>query len=260
VPHISKILIFPIKSLDGIEVDQIEVLASGSLLYDREFAIIDEQGRFVNGKRHAKIHLLRSQFDLSARTISLKLPDNDSFKIFHLDQEKKALAETLSNFFGFSVTIIQNTEMGFPDDTKSPGPTLVSEATLQEVASWYDDVSIEQMRYRIRANIEISGVPAFWEDKLFGESGKIVSFLMGDVSFLGINPCQRCIVPTRDSLTAKPYPNFQKIFTQKRKETLPNWAASSRFSHFYRLAVNTQLPNTEKGKTLCIGNPVEIRD
>ena len=61
-PYLAKILLYPIKSLDGIEVEQATILSSGALQYDREFAFVDGQNRFVNGKRYPQIHLLRSQF------------------------------------------------------------------------------------------------------------------------------------------------------------------------------------------------------
>jgi len=258
MPHLAKILIYPIKSLDGVEVRQVKVLSSGALEYDREFAIVDEQGQFVNAKRHEKIHLLRSQFDISNRTISLQIPHGDLPRVFHLDNDRSALAATLSDFFGFAVSLVQNPLMGFPDDTDSPGPTVISTATLTEVAAWFPGVNVEQMRRRMRANIEIDGVPAFWEDQLFAESGELVSFGVGDVLFSGVNPCQRCIVPTRHPDSAEAYLNFQTIFAQQREATLPEWASLSRFNHFYRLSVNTRLAASEAGKTLKIGDEIQI--
>jgi hypothetical protein len=114
------------------------------------------------------------------------------------------------------------------------------------------------MRERLRANVEIADVPAFWEDQLFAEAGTIVQFQIGSIQFEGINPCQRCVVPTRDAVTGKAYPNFQKIFVAKRQETLPAWVASSRFNHFFRLSVNTRIPESEAGKILQVGDEVKV--
>jgi len=166
-PYLAKIFIYPIKSLDGVEVEQRRVLASGALENDRELAIFDEHSQVVNGKRYSSIHQLRSHFSIPHRTISLQLPGQESKHIFHLDQERQALTNILSDFFGFAVTLNQNTLVGFPDDLQSPGPTIISTATLQEVASWFPGVTVEEMRRRMRANLEIGGVPAFWEDQLF---------------------------------------------------------------------------------------------
>jgi uncharacterized protein YcbX len=267
MPYLAKILLYPIKSLDGVEVEQAKVLASGALEYDREFAIIDKQGKFVNGKSNEKIHLLRafyassfgtSQFGISDRTISLQIPSQKSQQVFHLDKERQALAATLSDFFGFAVMLEQNSLMGFPDDRNSLGPTVISTATLIEVASWFPGLSVDEIRRRMRANIEIGGVEPFWEDRLFSEQGDLLSFQVGNVRFFGVNPCQRCIVPTRNPNSGEAYPNFQKIFVQKRQATLPSWVSSSHFNHFYRLSVNTRLSTLEAGKTLQIGDKIEI--
>ncbi len=259
MPYLAKILLYPIKSLDAVEVENVRVIASGALEYDRELAMFDSQGKFVNGKRHAKIHLLRAQFSIFNRTLSLQIPQIHSPQVFHLDDERAALEATLSDFFGFAITLRQNSLTGFPDDTKSPGPTVISTATLIEVASWFPGMSVNEVRRRIRANLEIGGVPAFWEDRLFSNtSDDTISFRVGDVDFLGVNPCQRCIVPTRDPDSGAAYPNFQKIFVQQRQATLPDWVASSRFNHFYRLSVNTRLPAFTSGKILRISNEIEI--
>jgi len=257
--HVTKIFIFPIKSLDGVVVNQAKVLPSGALQYDREFAIVDQQGRFVNGKRNAKVHLLRSLFSLKARTVSLQVQDTTAQQLFHLDEEPEQLEAWLSEFFGFDVTLKQNTVMGFPDDTDSPGPTVIRTGTIAEIASWFPRVTAEEMRRRLRANIEIDEVTPFWEDQLFTEEiGDIVPFRVGEVQFHGVNPCQRCVVPTRDSLTGEAYPNFQKTFISKRQETLPAHAAASRFNHFYRLSVNTRIPASEAGKILKIGDEIKF--
>jgi len=260
MPYVGKILLYPIKSLDGIEVDEATILDRGALQYDREFAFVDTQNRFVNGKRHAKIHLLRANFSLEQRLIRIKFPGKNSEQVFHLDRERPEIAAAFSDFLGFPVQLQQNTVMGFPDDTDSPGATIISTATLTEVASWFSGISVDEMRRRMRANIEIDGVPAFWEDGLFAASGETVAFKVGDVQFLAINPCQRCVVPTRDSYSGEVYPNFQKIFGQKRQATLPMWVNTAQFNHFYRLAVNTRVPVAEAGKIIQLGNNIDIAD
>lgn len=257
MPHLAHILIYPIKSLDGVAVSAATVLASGALKYDREFAIVDAQGRFVNGKRNAQVHLLQSHFSLSERTVTLQVQDSPP-QHCHLDNQRQVLEAWLSDFFGFAVQLQQNLLTGFPDDTESPGPTVISTATLIEVASWFPGISLDEMRRRIRANIEIDGVPAFWEDQLFTATGEVVSFRLGNVEFQGVNPCQRCVVPSRDSLTAAPYPKFQKTFITKRKETLPSWVAASRFNHYFRLSVNTRIAKSQVDKSIYLGDTVEV--
>jgi len=259
MPHVARICVYPIKSLDGVEVIHAEVLQSGALEYDRQFAIFDEKGKFVNGKRHAKIHLLRSRFDLENNIVSLQIQVNETEKSFNIKSETLRLEAWLSEFFGFSVKLQKNSIMGFPDDTVSPGPTIVSTATLREVASWYSDLTEDDIRRRMRTTIEIDGVPAFWEDRLFSERDSNINFKIGNIQFIGVNPCQRCIVPTRNAVTAEVNSDFQKIFINKRKETLPEWVNKSRFNHFYKLTVNTRLVKQEIGnQVIKIGDELVI--
>lgn len=255
--HLAHISLFPIKSLDGVSVSQATVLESGALQGDREFAIADQQGKFVNGKRTTAVHLVRSRFDLNSRTVTLWLEGQEE-KTLHLDQERSAIAHLLSAYFGFPVHLIQNTEMGFPDDTESPGPTLISTETLQTVAEWFPDLSVAELRRRLRTNLEVSNAEPFWEERLYTTSDRVVPFQIGDTHLLGVNPCQRCIVPTRDSVTGAAYSNFQKTFSTNRKATLPEWAEVSRFNHFYRLAVNTRLLPTEANKVLQVGDAIGL--
>lgn len=257
MPHLACLVLYPIKSLNGVVVTKATVLKSGALRRDREFAILDEHGKFVNGKRHPKVHLLRTSFDADLKTVSIKVEGKQT-QVFHIDEERVGLEAWLSDYFGFRVQLQQNALSGFPDDTASPGPTVISTATLETVASWFPGLDVAEMRSRLRANVEIGNVPPFWEDQLFAEEGDIVHFQVGEVLFAGINPCQRCVVPTRHSLTGKVYPNFQKTFVEKRKESLPAWVASSRFNHFYRLSVNTRISELEVGKVLQIGDEVKI--
>ena len=264
MPYVARICIYPIKSLDGVEVRQARVLQSGALecdtrsvqpLADRQFAIFDEQGKYVNAKRYAKIHLLRSKFDLENNIVTLKIQARETEESFNLESETPRLEAWLSEFFGFTVKLRKNLITGFPDDTVSPGPTIVSTATLKEVASWYSDLTEDDIRRRMRTTIEIDGVPAFWEDKLFSKSDSVINFKIGNLHFVGVNPCQRCIVPTKDAVTAEVNSDFQRIFIKKRRETLPEWVNKSRFNHYYKLTVNTRLASKEFGnKVIKIGD------
>jgi uncharacterized protein len=261
-PTLTQIVIYPIKSLDGTIVDRSKISAGGALAFDRRWAIVDDKGKIVNAKRTAKIQQLRSQFDFvepeHRLLINLHTAENPTIYTFCLTTELSELARWLSEFFGFTVSLSENAIVGFPDDLNAYGPTIVSTATLESVCEWFPDLDLAEVRRRFRTNLEIGGVPAFWEDRLFGASGTVVDFQLGSVRFYGVNPCQRCIVPTRNSLTGEIAPKFQQIFSQQRQQTLPakvnGWMGLVRFNHFYRLAVNTQIPLVEAGKFLNTGD------
>ena len=257
-PYVARLFVYPIKSLDLSECDRVEILASGAIKGDRTWALLDLDNNFVNGKRNHKIHSLRSEFDSKTNNLSLQIEGTEKIARFNLLQQKTELCNWLGQYFGFPITIAQNTTMGFPDDTVSPGATIVSTATLEEIASWYPKLNTNDIRRRFRTNIEIAGVPAFWEDCLFANADTAVKFKVGEVEFMGINPCQRCVVVTRNPQTGKPYPQFQKIFIDRRQKTLPEWSTRSRFNHFFRLAVNTRLSSIQGGKTIAVGDKISL--
>ncbi len=57
--QLRRIEIFPIKSLDGIAVGEARITSGGILENDRVYAIMDGEGKVVNGKRTARVHDLR---------------------------------------------------------------------------------------------------------------------------------------------------------------------------------------------------------
>ena len=261
-PKLTQIVIYPIKSLDGKIVDRSQITAGGVLSFDRRWAIIDDRGQVVNAKRTAKIQHIRSQFDFGESDcrllVSLHTAADPTPQTFCLTTELSELAHWLSEFFGFPVSLVENATVGFPDDLAAYGPTIVSTATLLTVCEWFPDLDLAEARRRFRTNLEVSGVPAFWEDRLFGAPATVVDFQVGNVQFWGINPCQRCIVPTRNSLTGDATAKFQQLFNQHRHQTFPAEINRLRFNHFYRLAVNTQIPLGEADKFLNTGDLISF--
>ncbi|WP_368409248.1 MOSC domain-containing protein [Halomarina litorea] len=136
---------------------------------------------------------------------------------------------------------------------------MVSTATLREVASWFD-VSVDSARRRFRANLEVGApdVPPFWEDRLVADHGEAVAFRVGEAELLGVTPCQRCVVPSRDPNTGAETPGFRERFLERRAATRPEWLDTDRFDHYFRLMVNTHVPESEVGVALSVGDPVEV--
>lgn len=256
--RLATLLVYPIKSLDGVSVQSAKIMPGGSLEHDREFCLVDENGKWINGKRTARIHLIRSSFDLENRTVTISV-QGENQATFHLDQERDRLEKWFSDYFGFAVFVQQNLVTGFPDDPISPGPTLISIGTLEALSAWFPSVSVKSMRSRLRTNLELNQVPAFWEDQLFSSSGDPVLFELGTVQIQGINPCARCVVPTRNAISGEAYAKFQKTFIEQRKAEFPSWAPESRFDHYYRAAVNTRIAPDQAGKILQIGDTIPVR-
>lgn len=253
MPKLSRIAIFPIKSLDALNLQFVEILASGALKGDREFAIFDSDDRVVNGKRTAKIQSIRSEYNLENRTVILSISTLGPTP-FNLDSDRKSIEIWLSEYFGFSVHLKQNLELGFPDDPASPGPTVISTQTLQAVALWYSGITLVEARNRFRTNLELDVPTAFWEDQLFGTADQLPEFTIGSTVFQAVNPCQRCIVPTRNSSSGDGTAEFQKTFLKMRSQSLPDTVERSRFNHFYRLAVNTRIVRNQMNGSIKLSD------
>ncbi|RLJ70463.1 hypothetical protein BCF55_0738 [Hydrogenivirga caldilitoris] len=249
-PFLARIRIFPIKGLDPVEVQSARIVPSGSLEHDREFALHDEEGNVISGKREKRVHRIRSEVDFETQVFRFKYEG----KVYEFTfEETKAIEDFFSEVFGYRV-FLKRSEEGFPDDRKAHGPTLVSTATLREIANWFG-LEEENVRRRFRANLEINGVPAFWEDFLVGEDFP-KKFYVGEVLLSGEGISKRCPVPTRDPFTGEELKGFVKTFVEKRKETLPDWSPKSRFEDtFYRLCVNT---NVLEGGILRVGDELRV--
>jgi uncharacterized protein YcbX len=257
-PHLARIRIFPIKSLDGQDLHEAVLLRSGGLAHDREYCLLDEKGDCANTKRlgEATIHI-RSEVDFGFGEITLR--DSGGAETFHFGRDQERIESWITERLDLPVRLEHDPQHGFPDDTDAPGPTLVSTESLRTVASWFPGLELDEVRRRFRANLEIDGVSAFWEDRLYAAEGDNVSFQIGDVTLEGVNPCARCTVPSRDSQSGEvSEPDFARIFAEKRRETLPAWAETSRFDHFYRFAVNTRVSDSEAGKVLQVGDGVSL--
>lgn len=255
--RLTRIRIYPIKSLDGVEVDRAALQGLGGLAGDREYRIVDELGRVMDTKREGEaIARIRARYGSKGRVVTLQRDGSEGR--FWLPDDMGELSYWLGARFGETVRVERNATTGFPDDTEASGPTIVSRATLQEVASWFRWEE-EEARRRFRANLEVDGVPAFWEDSLFGEKGEQRIVNIGGAGIEAVNPCARCTVPSRHPDTGSiDNPSFAKAFAERRRETLPSWARASRFDHFYRLTVNTRIPAGQAGRTIAVGDRVEL--
>ncbi|MEP7232663.1 MAG: MOSC N-terminal beta barrel domain-containing protein [Ginsengibacter sp.] len=257
-PVLSRITIYPVKSLDGISVDKVTISEGGCLLHDREYAMTDEKGHFINGKSNSLVHSLRSFYDLENETIALRPTDKESWAHFNLQKDKSAIQLYLSYYFGEKIFLVQNRTGRFLDIPDISGATILSTSTLQEVSGWFNITDLDETRRRLRATIEIENVPSFWEDHLFSKEGTGIEFKIGDVTMFGMQPRERCVVPTRNPETGEVTHAFPKSFAKQRASTLPQWSALANYRHYYYLSVDCNIPSTEIGKTIQIGEEIKI--
>lgn len=243
---LEQLRIYPVKGLDGITVEATDIRDSGTLAHDREFALFDANGDVINGKHTDRVHDLTTDFDPTLGTFTVETPDGET-RQFVLESEHDRAEQWFSEFFDIDLTLRRDTSLGFSDRQKM-GPSVISTASLQTVTSWFDEMTVEGARRRLRANIEISGVTSFWEDRFV--SDRAPAFEVHDVRFEGLTSCGRCIAPQRDPDTGEPTPEFREQFLQKRQETFPDWADEDAFDHYYSLMILTRIPEADRGQTL----------
>jgi len=282
--RLGELVAYPMKSLDGVAVDRSELGPRGALRGDRSYALVEAgvdpetasvggNGGYVNGKREPAIHSLRASYELAGEAdatptaVTLRRPERvvDGVEItaderrFVLRDDAPALESWIGEYLGYEVDLVSDPNGGFPDDRAAPGPTVVSRATLETVASWFDGIAdATEARRRLRPNVVLEACPAFWEDRLFANHGEGVRFTIGDVDVVGVNPCQRCVVPSRDPDTGTELDDFRETFVSKRRETLPEWTESDRFDHDFRLMVNTVIPERSWGSVVSVGDAVDV--
>jgi uncharacterized protein YcbX len=256
-PVLSRITIYPVKSLDGIALEKAVITEGGCLLHDREYALSDEEGNLIIGKTNPLVHSLRSTVDFENETISFRLQNETTWNQFHLQTEKSAIQSYLSDYFGIRTLLHQNKTGRFMDIPDISGVTILSTSSLKSVSEWYN-MNLDETRKRFRTTLEIEGVPAFWEDHLFSKQGRGIEFKIGEVTMFGMSPRARCVVPTRNPETGEVIHAFPKTFAKHRAASLPEWSTLKEYGHHYHLTVNCYIPATETGKWVETGNGVKI--
>lgn len=254
--RLERLRIYPVKGLDGLDVETAEILDGGTLEHDREFALFDSEGNVVNGKRTDRVHDLNVDTDPERNNLRVETTEGES-RQFDLETDREAAAEWFGDVFEADLTLKRDGSLGFVD-RRDMGPSVISTATVETVASWFDGVTTDGARRRLRANIEVSGVPAFWEDRFVGD--ETPDFEIGGVRFEGVTPCGRCVVPRRDPDTGEPTSDFRERFVRNRRETFPDWADAEAFDHYYTTMIITRVPEADRGRAISLGDEVGIVD
>jgi uncharacterized protein YcbX len=261
---LANIRLHPIKGLDPVSVPEARIGPNGGLELDRVWALHSVDGQWINGKRTVAIHHVRAEYDPLVSMVTLSVSGSAGKQKclkparFPFPGGYERAASWFSDYFDQTV-VVRHVPEGVPDDGLATGPTIVSTASLHKVCELFPTIDLNEARERFRTTLEIDGVPAFWEDRLFDEHENYpVRFTIGEVDFEGSNPCARCPVPPRNPRTGEDLIGFQKKFSEMRRASLPPSSPAARFDHFYRLAANTRVPGTEQGKLLRVGDALVL--
>lgn len=250
--QLERLTVYPVKGLDGISLDRVGILDGGTLAFDREFALYDSDDEIFNGKRSDRIHRLSSEFDPQTYELSVETAAGDP-RCFDLETERDRAARWFSSVFDVDLTLRRDQSLGYVD-RRDMGPSVISTATINEIASWFEELTPQSVRRRLRANIEVSGVPAFWEDRFLGDDAP--TFEIGTVRFDGVSPCGRCVVPERDPDTGERQSDFRRRFIHRRKETRPPWTSEAAFDHWYTTMILTRVIDDGRDHELVVGDSV----
>ncbi|MGH1335800.1 MAG: MOSC domain-containing protein [Aureispira sp.] len=251
---IKSIQIFPIKSLDRVLVDEVQITEGQALALDRRWAIHRKSdGRTVNGKKYPAVHALRTSFQLEHKMVTFKAP-NQTAAQFSLEGDLSRMNAYLSAYFGEEVEVLENAQRGFPDHTTGKiGASIVSIQTLELVGQWFD-LPLEEVNKRMRMNFIIEANQAFEEDALLADNKENPNrFLFGGVEVKTYKPCVRCPVPTRDTTTGEVIRGFQKAYLQHRLALQPELLKHPLYPHAYMCGLVLIIPPSSIGKTIPIG-------
>lgn len=230
--RISKFFIYPIKSCQGIRVDQAKVTLKG-FAWDREFMLVDDNGKFLTQRQYPKLAIVEALF--SGDSISLSVKDaNLNPLVFNpnltgqeieveiwrehtiaidqgdevaewfetvLDLEKKCRLVRQSPKYTRLVdkkyAIRGNEPVSFADGYPFLLTATASLAELnQRIRNFYKDNFQEVPMNRFRPNIVINTSEPFIE-----ENWK--SIQVGEVIFDIVKLCGRCIITTTNQFTGE---------------------------------------------------------
>lgn len=218
---LSRLFIYPIKSLAGIEVKQSQVTPTG-LQYDRKWMLVDEHQQFLSQRRLPKMALLKTQVvgqqlivsapnqeDLVLQLKPAESTVTQEVTLWHdqciVQEVDREASQWFSGFLQFPCTLVYQPDENIrtvdqkyaqaKDQTSfSDGfPFLmVSDASL---ALLNQQMGLSLSIRRFRPNLVVTDCSAYAED-----SWRIIS--IGEISFRLPKPCARCAIPQIDPDTA----------------------------------------------------------
>ena len=238
---VNELWVYPVKGMQGIEVDSIEITDLG-IVGDREFAIW-EDGRLVDQKVDQWVASIAADYDHLSQTLTLSHPEHGEYVHRRRDEGEKRRGKWVLDEFevtdqGDEVAVWISTILGRPVrlvDAKEPWQVNFPVADMVRIhedpkirfnaatdVSVANEASLEDLNQhldhpvgmdRFRANVIIEGVNAYEEetfDKLFNS----------DVSLLNVSTAERCIIITTDQKTGE-RPRNNMLRTLRRLRMKP---------------------------------------
>lgn len=225
---VAELNIYPIKSCAGFALKSAELTATG-LAHDRQWMLVDQHGRYLTQREHAKLALVRTaiKFDNLIITapgmLRLDLPIDviedapETWRTVNIwDDQVKAVdegdlcAQWFSDFLGTPARLVKfHPDAQRPCNPQWAGPTgattmfadgypilLIGRASLEDLNRRLGAIGAPAVPMnRFRPNLVLSDIDAYSED--FSSS-----FDADGISLKVAKPCERCNVPNIDQATA----------------------------------------------------------
>ncbi len=271
---IEQLIVYPVKSLRGIEVQQWPLTAEG-LLYDRHWMLVMPNGRFVTQRQLPRMCLIDTAIDGDTLVLSctdkgqVSLPLNPKLNtgVFNATiwRDDCDVAEASSEATAWLNQVLQPPQplrlvamanghqrvqsqperFGYETHTRfaDAAPFLIANrASLDSLnaALTPKGLSPVDMR-RFRPNIVISGLEAFAEHGIS---------LLQRQDGLGLelrDHCERCVMTTINPDTAEKHPAMEPYSTLATLNSMPGKPQAAAF------AVNATLSGPEMDGTLACG-------
>ena len=211
---VAWIAVAPVKGLALVQRDEIQVQPFG-VPENRRFYLVDESGRLVNGKRFGPLVQVVPEYDPTASTLSLRLPDGDVVAgevvlgesivtVFYGRPVRGRVvvgpwSDALSSLAGTRLVLAETEQRGAGSDRGTRGGvSLVSTASLDALARAAGTTErVDGRRFRMLFGVD--GTAAHEEDAWIDRKvsiGEAVVRLRGNVG--------RCAVTTQNPDTGSP--------------------------------------------------------
>lgn len=219
---LSKIFIYPIKSLGGISVDSAIVEERG-LKYDRRFLLVDENGMFITQRSFPQMALLKLCFrddgfkvlntkDNSHAIIPIESDSKEIISVTVWDDVCNAVLVNKDLNVWFSNAINKKCSLVYMPDSERRvvEKKYIEEEHIVSFADAYPFLIIGESSLidlnsrleiplpmnRFRPNFVFIGGNPYEEDAW-------KDFKIGDVEFRAVKPCARCMITTTNQDTAE---------------------------------------------------------
>jgi uncharacterized protein YcbX len=241
--RIESLAYYPIKGCHRVECESAELLPTG-LRHDREWMIVEPDGKFITQRTDAVLATVTPSVDLDGQVLAITAPGRATLRVplamcgerravrvwkdeCEADDQGEAAAEWISAVVGrplrlvrFAVDVARHADPQFARDDFAPVkfsdayPVLVTQSsslaalnsTIAASGAAPDEAPLPMTRFR--PNIVLAGLAPFVEDR-------IDKLRIGEAVLRLAKPSTRCIVTTTDQETGargvEPLPTLKTL-------------------------------------------------